>query len=132
MTGPRQITGSVSFADSRLRDISLIPPAEIAGSIPASEPVALWWTPKAVGIEGPVISASRTATFLPRLAIATAREAVTVLLPTPPLPLTTAMTRLILDMALAGTRRSREEQSAEQLEQSWVQFSAIIETSPSD
>ena len=78
------------------------------------------------------MSASRTATLRPFFAIAAAREAVTVLLPTPPLPLTTAMTRLMLDRALAGTRRSREEQSSPQLEQSWVQFSAIIDTSPYD
>ena len=56
----------------------------------------------------------------PRLAMAVAREAVTVLLPTPPLPLTTAMTFLILDFALAGAFRSREEQSAPQEEQSCV------------
>ena len=130
ITGPRQITGSVSLAESRFKDMSLMPLAVTAGSMPASEPVARWWIPKAVGIDGPVISASRTATFLPLFAMAAASEAVTVLLPTPPLPLTIAMTRLTLDMALAGTRRSREEQSAEQLEQSWVQFSAIIDTSP--
>ena len=58
--------------------------------------------------------------------MATAREAVTVLLPTPPLPLTTAMTRVMEDLALAGTRMSREEQSALQLEQLWVQFSDMV------
>ena len=111
--------------------MSSTPPAETAGSMPASEPVARWWMPKAVGMEGPVMSASSTATLRPFFAIAAAREAVTVLLPTPPLPLTTAMTRFTLDMALAGTRKSREEQSAEQLEQSCV-HSAIIDTSPYD
>ena len=98
--------------------MSLMPPAVTAGSMPASLPVAFSWMPKAVGIEGPVISASKMATLRPFLAIATARLAVTVLLPTPPFPLTTAMTRFTLDMALAGTRISREEQSALQLEQS--------------
>ena len=58
--------------------------------------------------------------------MAAAREAVTVLLPTPPLPLTTAMTRLMLECAFAGTRMSRALQSAPQLEQSWVQFSDMI------
>ena len=108
------------MADSRFRDMSLTPPAVTAGSMPASVPVAFWWMPKAVGMEGPVMSASRTATLRPFLAMAAAREAVTVLLPTPPLPLTTAMTRLTLDRALPGTRMSREEQSELQLEQSWV------------
>ena len=72
------------------------------------------------GDGGPVISASRTATLWPRWAMATAREAVTVLLPTPPLPLTTAMTFLMLERELAGARRSREPQSALQEEQSCV------------
>ena len=110
--------------------MSLIPPAVTAGSMPASEPVARWWMPKAVGMEGPVMSASSTATFRPLFAIAAAREAVTVLLPTPPFPLTTAITCLMLDMELAGTLRSREPHSAEQLEQSCVQ-SAMVNTSPS-
>ena len=66
------------------------------------------------------MSASSTATLRPRLAMAAAREAVTVLLPTPPLPLTTAMTFLTLDFALAGAFRSREEQSAPQEDQSCV------------
>ena len=114
------MTGAVSSAESRFRDMSLMPPGVTAGSMPSSVPVARWWMPKAVGMEGPVMSASSTATFLPRRAMATAREAVTVLLPTPPLPLTTAMTCLMLDLALAGTLRSREEQSLLQVEQSWV------------
>ena len=70
------------------------------------------------------MSASSTATLWPRLAMA-AREAVTVLLPTPPLPLMTAMTRLMLDLALAGAIRSREAQSALQEEQSCVQSDIV-------
>ena len=71
------------------------------------------------------MSASSTATLWPRLAMAAAREAVTVLLPTPPLPLMTAMTRLMLDLALAGAIRSREAQSALQEEQSCVQSDIV-------
>ena len=37
---------------------------------------ALVWTPKAAGMEGPVMSASRTPTFLPMRRMATAREEV--------------------------------------------------------
>ena len=110
--------------------MSLMPPAVTAGSMPSSVPVAFSWMPKAVGMEGPVMSASRMATLRPLRAMATAREAVTVLLPTPPLPLTTAMTRVMEDLALAGTRMSREEQSALQLEQLWVQLSDMKQASP--
>ena len=125
MTGPRQITGSVSLLVSRFRDMILMPPGVTAGWMPSSVAMACSWTPKAAGMEGPVMSASSTATLWPRLAMAAAREAVTVLLPTPPFPLTTAITRLTLDRALAGARRSREEQSALQLEQSWVHSDMI-------
>jgi len=116
------------LAVSRFRDMSLMPEGVTAGSMPASVPVARWWTPKAMGMEGPVMSASSTATFRPRRAMATAREEVTVLLPTPPLPLTTAITFLMLDRALAGTRRSRSLQLSPQVEQSWVQFSGMIDS----
>ena len=57
-------------------------------------------------MEGPVISASRMPTFLPRAAMAAAREQVTVDLPTPPLPLTTAITFLMWEWALQGLRKS--------------------------
>ena len=82
-----------------------MPVSDTAGLMPRSEPVARSWRLKAVGMEGPVMSASRMATFLPRRRMATAREEVTRLLPTPPLPLTTAMTLPILDRALAGASR---------------------------
>ena len=72
-----------------------------------------------------MISASRIPTFLPRRAMATARPEVTVLLPTPPLPLTTAMTFFTRELGLAGARRSRAAQSDPQLEQSWVHASDI-------
>ena len=52
-------------------------------------------TPNIVGTEGPYKSASIMPTFAPAFAKATAKFAVTVLLPTPPLPLATAITFLI-------------------------------------
>ena len=48
-------------------------------------------TSNIIGIEGPYISASSTPTLKPILASATAKLAVTVLFPTPPLPEATAM-----------------------------------------
>ncbi len=50
--------------------------------------------PSSAGIEKPCTSASTSPTDRPRAASATARFAVTVDLPTPPLPLVTAMTRV--------------------------------------
>ena len=70
------------------------------------------------------MSASSTPTFFPRAAMAAAREQVTVDLPTPPLPLTTAITFLTLESSLTGLHRScgpcRSAQLAPQVEQSWV------------
>ena len=77
-----------------------------AGMMPSSVPSSRPRRPKALGMEGPVMSASSTPTDLPRRFIAAASEAVTVLLPTPPLPLTTAMTFFTLDLGLAGALRS--------------------------
>ena len=55
-------------------------------------------------------------------------------LPTPPLPLTTPMTRLTWLMSLVFSKKlwgcCREGQSTPQLEQSWVQFSLIAVSSP--
>ena len=63
-------------------------------------------TPKAVGIDGPVMSASSTATLSPRFAAPTASSSVTRLFPTPPLPLITATTRFTCDFAFAATLKS--------------------------
>ena len=98
--------------------------------MPSSLPSALAWTPKAVGMEGPVMSASSTPTFFPSRRMATAREEVTRLLPTPPLPLTTAMTLPMWDRPLAGTWRSwgsvRSAQLSPQVEQLWVQSDMVF------
>ena len=98
--------------------------------MPNSLPTACSWMPKAVGTEGPVMSASSTAVFLPSRAMAAAREQVTVDLPTPPLPLTTAMTLPTLESSLQGACRSmgavRSPQLSPQEEQSWVHSDMIV------
>ena len=76
------------------------------------------------------MSASSTAVFLPSRAMAAAREQVTVDLPTPPLPLTTAMTLPTLESSLQGACRSmgavRSPQLSPQEEQSWVHSDMIV------
>ena len=89
MTGPRQTTGSVSLSSSRLMLISSIPVLVGTGIMPRSSPMARSWTPKALGMEGPVMSASRIPAFFPARRASTASWLVTMLLPTPPLPETT-------------------------------------------
>ena len=77
-------------------------------------------TPKAVGAEGPVMSASKTPTRYPCRAMATASMDVTVDLPTPPLPDTTAITFFTLDLGFKDASRLsdlRSAQSEPQLEQ---------------
>jgi hypothetical protein len=73
-----------------------------------------------VGAEGPVMSASRTPTRFPFWDMATASMEVTVDLPTPPLPDTTAITffTLALGFRLASKLSAlRSAQSEPQLEQ---------------
>ena len=97
-----------------------MPPRVNAGYKPSS--LAPWHsvTPKAVGAEGPVMSASSTPTRLPFRAMATASIEVTVDLPTPPLPDTTAMTFFTLAFGFSCASRLsalRSPQSELQLEQ---------------
>ena len=61
MTGPRQTTGAVSSSRIRFMLIICTPLWLTTGSRYSSVPKACWVTPKAVGIEGPVMSASSTA-----------------------------------------------------------------------
>jgi len=96
-------------------------------------PTALSCTPKACGIEGPVMSASMTPTLKPRRCMVTASWLVTMDLPTPPLPETTPNT---LPMRLSGwgaLRRDcgavRSAQLSPQVEQLWV-HSLIDQNSP--
>jgi hypothetical protein len=85
----------------------------VQGKIPCSVPSALHFNPNALGIDGPVISASRIAVKKPRLFIETAKSDVISDLPTPPLPLTTPITFLIFESSCGFSKRlfgSREEQ----------------------
>ena len=88
MIGPRQMTGSVSFCMSRLSDMTLMPLSETAGYRTPSAPMKVD-SPKARGIEGPVMSESRIAVERPLCCALVASSEVTSDLPTPPLPLTT-------------------------------------------
>ena len=104
-------------------DMICMPVCVRAGRRYSSVPMQGSWMPKDLGIEGPVMSASRTAQLWPRRCISDAIRDVTRDLPTPPLPLTTAMTFL----TLAPSRRFflklsawRSEQFWEQVEQSCV------------
>ena len=106
----------------RVRHDWLIPVFEIAGISPPSPPVTGPLRPKALGMEGPVISASRMAVFISLRRMVTASMEVTMDFPTPPLPLTTPITFLTLLEALQGSIRLTffDEQLLLQLEQSCV------------
>ena len=75
-------------------------PLPSAALAPASRP----FTPSMRGIEKPQMSASSTPTVRPRAASAAARFAVIDDLPTPPLPLPTAMTRVVGGTSVVGRR----------------------------
>ena len=66
----------------------------------SSVPVAFSVIPNALGTDGPVMSASSTATDLPLLKVFTASKSVTKDLPTPPFPL---MTAIILPIFVEGS-----------------------------
>ncbi len=130
MIGPRQTTGEHSSSNRRFTDMMSIPVFVRIGSSPCSEATACSCMPKALGMDGPVISASRMAACLPRRLIATASKEVTILLPTPPFPLTTPITFPILLSSCGATKKSagfalREAQFSEQLPQSLLQPSLI-------
>ena len=109
MTGPLHTTGSVSLSRRRLTEIIWIPVLVTAGMIYCSVPCAFSFTPNALGIDGPVISASSMAVFRPLRLKVTASSEVTRDLPTPPLPLTTPMTFLTLLRSLSFSRKSSLE-----------------------
>ena len=120
MTGPRQMTGSVSCSSSRFTLISWMPVSVCTGRMASSEPTARPWMPKHLGMEGPVTSASRMAVRWPRRCMVTANWLVTMDLPTPPLPETTAMTFFTCEFLLGSASRLsclRSEQLSPQLEQ---------------
>ena len=97
--------------------------------MPSSLAPAHSQTPNAFGTDGPVMSASRMAVRLPARCIAVASIAVTVLLPTPPLPETTAMTFFTLDLSFSLASRLsfvRSEQLSPQEEQFPLHCSLIV------
>ena len=74
--------------------------------------------PNARGMDGPVMSASKIATFLPSLALPTASNDVTNDLPTPPFPLTMPITFFTLESGFCFSNVILDEQSLEQEPQS--------------
>src|SRR5690554_2655812 len=131
MIGPLHTTGSVSFSNNKLVDIMSIPVPVLLGNKPSSVPLALPVIPNALGIEGPVISASRTAAWWPFLLAVTASIDVTRDLPTPPFPLTTPITFLTLLISCGFALKSvccffLSAHSSAQLLQLWLQFSLIL------
>ena len=118
--GPRQMTGLVSSSMRRLRDITFMPVRVTTGRMccPSIDSALSRFTPKERGIEGPVMSASSTATFLPLRAAPTASRAVTRDFPTPPFPLTTPITRFTLLSSFCLTRKLSLPHLDEQLSQS--------------
>ena len=129
MTGPRQTTGSVSSSRIRFMDISCRPVWVVTGKRYSSVPMQCSWTPKDLGTEGPVMSASSTAQLKPRRCISDAIRHVTRDLPTPPLPLTTAITFLTLAPGRRLLRKLsavRSAQSCPQVEQSCVHSLIVV------
>ena len=59
MTGPRQTTGSSSFSTSRLMLITSMPIRLWMGQQPWLSAMARPWMPNSLGMDGPVMSASR-------------------------------------------------------------------------
>ena len=131
MTGPLQTTGAASSSMRRFNDMTLIPFLVSTGKIPSSLPFAFCLRPKAFGIEGPVISASRIATFLPFLLALTASREVTRDFPTPPLPETTPITFLMSESLFGIALRSCFSQlPLEEQEEQLCEQSSLILYSP--
>ena len=102
-TGPRHATGASSEGSSRFTDMTLMPLSVWAGKMPSMSATTCPVMPNVLGMDGPVTSASRMPTLKPRFCIWLASRLVTSDLPTPPLPLTTAMTCLMLLCASVGS-----------------------------
>ena len=109
--------------------MTLIPEFVIVGSMPSSDFQVDPARPNALGIEGPVTSASRIPTLRPRFAAATASIVVTKLFPTPPFPDATAITLPTFDAAFSFAEKSNfsflSPQFFPQVEQSCVHSSDI-------
>ena len=100
-----------------------IPLSVTKGSRHSSSCMALLCTPKDLGTDGPVMSASKTPTLSPAFAQAEASMHATRLFPTPPLPLTMPITFLMFEYLFIGFCRLcgfLSPQFCEQVEQSCV------------
>src|SRR5215203_4998439 len=83
-------------------EMNFSPWGDSIGKITPSTTFGLPREPSITGMEEPCTSASRISTECPALSSAPARFTATVLLPTPPLPLTTAMMRVLDSSRKAG------------------------------
>ena len=99
----------------------LIPLLASLGKSPYSFPKTSPLTLKILGIEGPVISASKIPISKPSRRSPVASKLVTRDLPTPPLPLTTPITFLILEYLLGFSLKSLISHFSLQLAQSLLQ-----------
>ena len=130
-TALKGVNGQIKNTQSALKDVEKLLKLDPTNTTLLAHSLA----PKAFGMDGPVISASSTPARRPVRCMAVASMAETVLLPTPPLPDTTAMTLPILDFGLGCACRLsglRSEQASLQLEQLPPQDSLIMQKSPSD
>lgn len=105
LRGPRHMTGVSWLGNKKSIETTLIPNGPSAGKAPSGPAFnVLPFMPSMRGTHGPWISASRISILPePILAKAMARFTVTIVLPTPPLPLITAIlcfTLLILSLSL--------------------------------
>src|SRR5215470_12021899 len=92
--GASHVRGEASEGSRRSIDMTRTPSAERGGSTAPPLTVSAWpRTPSILAIDGPLRSASSTTTRQPEACHVAARFAVTVDLPTPPLPETTATTK---------------------------------------
>ena len=99
------------------------------GKMTPSTTLGLPCDPSMTGIEEPCTSASRISTECPARSSAAARLTATVLLPTPPLPLTTAMMRVLDSSRKAGA--SSEGPPCREVSRFWRSSSVITPKSTS-
>src|SRR3990172_349673 len=96
--GPFQRTGASGWSRNSIEAI-FMPSGPVGGTAPSAVSVKCWpFRPSIAGTQGPFRSTSRMPTLWPARAKASARFTVTMLLPTPPLPLITRILRLMRPM----------------------------------
>ena len=132
------MTGCSSASSNKFIDITSMPvfvdtgnKTSCCSSSPTSLDFAFSVSRNVFGIDGPVMSASKIAVFLPFRWDKTARRDVTSDLPTPPFPLTTAIIFLISEKTFGSAAKLdvaafplvRDAQFEPQVSQLCVQFS---------